>query len=134
MCKYTLTKAMKKKCLMLWKDERTGITELISAEFSAIKKMDTCMAESLCCPPETLTATLIGYKLIKNKKVNNKINKILRNGKFYFTERSKWQVSFRKNSWYYRRWWKMMKSRCIVGDTWDWILALTVMRASIKGK
>ena len=28
----------------------------------------------------------------------------------------------------------MMKSGCIVGDTWDWILALTVMRASIKGK
>ena len=55
------------------------------------RRTDTCMhmAESLFCSHETITATLIGYKLIKTKKLNNKINKILRNGKFYFTERSK---------------------------------------------
>ena len=38
--------------------------------------MDTCicMAESLCCPPETITALLIGYTPIQNKKVlKNKI-------------------------------------------------------------
>ena len=70
--KYTLTKAMKKKCLNLWKDERMGITELISAEFSAIEKMGTWMAESLCCPPETLTALLIGYTPIRSKKFNIK--------------------------------------------------------------
>ena len=27
-----------------------------------------CMAESLCCPPETITTLLIGYTLIQNKK------------------------------------------------------------------
>ena len=49
-----------------------GISELISAEFSAIKKMDTCIAESLCCPPETLTTLLISYTSIQNKKFNIK--------------------------------------------------------------
>ena len=30
--------------------------------------MDTCMcmAESLCCPPETITTLLIGYTTIQN--------------------------------------------------------------------
>ena len=34
------------------------------------ERMDTClcMAESLCCPPETITALLIGYTPIYNKK------------------------------------------------------------------
>ena len=27
-----------------------------------------CMAESLCCPPETITTLLIGYTPIQNKK------------------------------------------------------------------
>ena len=38
------------------------------------KRMDTCiyMAESLCCPPETITTLLIGYMLIQNKKLKNK--------------------------------------------------------------
>ena len=33
--------------------------------------MDTrvCMAESLCCPPETTTTSLTGYKPIQNKKL-----------------------------------------------------------------
>ena len=33
-------------------------------------RMDTCicMAESLCCSPETTTALLIGYALIQNTK------------------------------------------------------------------
>ena len=33
-------------------------------------RMDTCicMAETLCCPPETITALLIGYTSIQNKK------------------------------------------------------------------
>ena len=33
--------------------------------------MDTyiCMAESLCCPPETAMTLLIGYTLIENKKL-----------------------------------------------------------------
>ena len=57
---------------MLGKDERMGIAELISAEFSAIEKMDTCIAESLCCPPETLTTLLISYTSIQNKKFNIK--------------------------------------------------------------
>ena len=36
--------------------------------------MGTCiwMAESLCCPPETITTLLIGYILIQNKKFNYK--------------------------------------------------------------
>ena len=29
--------------------------------------MDTCMAESLCCAPETITTLLIGYTSIQNK-------------------------------------------------------------------
>ena len=35
-------------------------------------RVDTCicMAESLCCPPETMTMLLIGYTLIQNKKLN----------------------------------------------------------------
>ena len=35
-------------------------------------RVDTCiwMAESLCCPPETMTTLLIGYTLIQNKKLN----------------------------------------------------------------
>ena len=49
-----------------------GITELILAEVSAIEKMDTCMAEFLCCPPETLTTLLIGYTPIRSKKFNIK--------------------------------------------------------------
>ena len=34
-------------------------------------RMDTCiwMAESLCCPPETVTTLLIGYTPIPNKKL-----------------------------------------------------------------
>ena len=28
-----------------------------------------CMAESPCCPPETITALLIGYTPIQNKKL-----------------------------------------------------------------
>ena len=28
-----------------------------------------CMAESLCCSPETITTLLIGYTPIKNKKL-----------------------------------------------------------------
>ena len=33
-------------------------------------RMDTCicMAESLCCPPETITSLLIDYNHILNKK------------------------------------------------------------------
>ena len=33
-------------------------------------RMDTrtCMAESLCCPPETITTLLISYTPMKNKK------------------------------------------------------------------
>ena len=27
-----------------------------------------CMAESLCCPPETITTLLMGYTLVQNKK------------------------------------------------------------------
>ena len=30
--------------------------------------MDTCMAESLCCLPETTTTLLIGYTPVQNKK------------------------------------------------------------------
>ena len=32
-------------------------------------RMDTCihMAESLCCSPETITSSLIGYSPIQNK-------------------------------------------------------------------
>ena len=30
------------------------------------------MAESLCCPPETITTLLIGYILLQNKKFNLK--------------------------------------------------------------
>ena len=33
-----------------------------------------CMAEPLCCPPETITALLIGYIPIQNKKVKFKKN------------------------------------------------------------
>ena len=34
-------------------------------------KMDTCvcMAEALCCPPETTTTSLTGYTPIQNKKL-----------------------------------------------------------------
>ena len=34
------------------------------------RRMDTCvwMAESLCCPPETITTLLIGYIPMQNKK------------------------------------------------------------------
>ena len=40
------------------------------------RRMNTCicMAESLCCPPETITALLIGYAPIENKKLEQKIN------------------------------------------------------------
>ena len=39
--------------------------------------MDTriCMAESLCCSPETITALLIGYTPIQNKKLKKKKEK-----------------------------------------------------------
>ena len=45
------------------------------------RRTDTCMcmAKSLCCPPESITAMLISYMLIKNKKLNNKILKKERN-------------------------------------------------------
>ena len=44
-----------------------------------------CMAESLCCSPETITALLIGYNPIQNKKVNFK--------KRAFLEKRKAQLS-----------------------------------------
>ena len=34
-------------------------------------RMDTCMAESLCCPPETVTTLLISYTTTLNKKLKN---------------------------------------------------------------
>ena len=36
--------------------------------------MDTCicMAESLCCPPETIMTLLTGYTPIENKKLKKK--------------------------------------------------------------
>ena len=42
-------------------------------------RMDTCicMAESLCCPPETITILLIGYTSIQNKKFNKKRKGVL---------------------------------------------------------
>ena len=48
----------------------------VAAWMGSLREMDTCicMAESLCCPPETITALLIGYTPIQNKKVlKNKI-------------------------------------------------------------
>ena len=43
----------------------------------SLGRMDTCicMAESLCCPPETITTLLIGYTAMQNKKVNKKKKK-----------------------------------------------------------
>ena len=34
------------------------------------QRMDTCVcrAESLCCPPETITPLLIGHTPVQNKK------------------------------------------------------------------
>ena len=39
------------------------------------RRMDTCvcMAESLCCYPETIITLLIGYTPIQSKKLNNAI-------------------------------------------------------------
>ena len=39
-------------------------------------RMDTCicMAESLCCPPETTTILLIGYTPIQNKNLKKKVS------------------------------------------------------------
>ena len=34
--------------------------------------MHVCMAESLCCPPETITTLLMDYTPIQNKKFKNK--------------------------------------------------------------
>ena len=36
--------------------------------------MDTCicLAESLCCPPETMVTLLISYTLMQNKKLKKK--------------------------------------------------------------
>ena len=43
-------------------------------------RMDThiCIAESLCCLPESITILLIGYMPIQNKKLNLKKKKKLR--------------------------------------------------------
>ena len=40
----------------------------------SLKENDTsiCMAESLCCPPETITTLLLGYTPIHNKKFKKK--------------------------------------------------------------
>ena len=40
-------------------------------------RMDTCicMAESLCCPPETITTWFIGHTPIQNKNLKNKKQK-----------------------------------------------------------
>ena len=48
------------------------VTAWMGAEFGG--RMDTCigMAESLCCPPETITTLLTGYTPIQNKKFNLK--------------------------------------------------------------
>ena len=35
-----------------------------------------CIAEALCCPPETITILLIDYMPIQNKKFNNKKKKL----------------------------------------------------------
>ena len=45
--------------------------------------MDTCMcmAESLCCSPETITTLLIGYIPIQNKKLQKKKKKVSQNWK-----------------------------------------------------
>ena len=41
-------------------------------------RMDTCMctAESLCCPPETITILLIDYTPIQTKKLKKKNTRI----------------------------------------------------------
>ena len=43
-------------------------------------RMDTCirMAESLHCPPETITTLLIGYNPTQNAKKKKKKDKVLR--------------------------------------------------------
>jgi len=38
-------------------------------EFGGRIDICVCMAESLCCSPEIITALLIGYAPIQNKKV-----------------------------------------------------------------
>ena len=35
----------------------------------SLGRMDTCMAKSLLCSPETITTLLIKYTLIQNKKL-----------------------------------------------------------------
>ena len=53
----------KKLCRMLCGSlDETGVWERMDACI--------CMAESLCCPPETITALFIGYAPIQNKKFN----------------------------------------------------------------
>ena len=47
------------------------VTAWMGAEFGG--RMDTCigMAESLCCPPETITTLLIGYLLFSRLVVSD---------------------------------------------------------------
>ena len=68
---------------VFWIEESVPLTELwCSMEFwlglygspdgrGVWGRMDTCicMAESLCCPPETIPALLVGYTPIQNKKL-----------------------------------------------------------------
>ena len=55
--------------------------------------MDTCicMAESLCCPPETITTLLINYTPFQDKKlkkINMKCYCIVLNARFTVVSRS----------------------------------------------
>ena len=52
----------------IWNPIPCYLATWIGGEFGG--RMDTCMhtAESLCCPPETITTLLTGYTPIQNKK------------------------------------------------------------------
>ena len=54
-------------------------------------RVDTCicMAESLCCTPETIPTLLIHYTMIQNKKLKKKTTK----------KESLWKNSDNKNKW-----------------------------------
>ena len=65
--------------------------------------MDTCicMAESLCCPPETIITLLIDYISIQNKKLKKK-KRILQRKRNYpwFISRREARLQWRRNSYY----------------------------------
>ena len=70
---------MTKKVLLCntWNSAQCYVAAWMEVVFGGENDTCICMAESLCCSPETITTLLIGYRPIQNKTSKKKFKKVL---------------------------------------------------------